>query len=319
MQWRGPAQMLKAIKQRVKNLLETILDVEIRNRKRRIPGMISTEERLFLMKCGRLMADEPGAIVDLGTWLGASSASLAEGVKESGFPGRNNDSMIFSIDRFRWEESMQVSYLSRHAHLHYLPGESFLPQSRTYLREYNEEIELIESDLEKYEWERGPIKILHVDAMKSEGLSRQIARSFFPSLAENSILIYQDFKHWYTPWVHLIHFRLKERFKPMHEVETGGSVAFRTRETLSEDEIARATALNSISEEEVQRAFEYSFSITKKKYDPKIAAAHVMYFVHQNQRKKAMELYKKYSKVGCANDADMIKTLDFMESRFRDA
>lgn len=308
--------MSKAIKQRVKELLESVLDVEIKNRKRRIPGMISTEERQFLMKCARLMAGQPGIIVDLGTWLGASSASLAEGVNESGLNSEKSDNRIITIDRFRWEESMNVHYLSPHAHLDYLSGESFLPETRTYLRDYEGQIELIESDLEEYDWNGGDIKILHVDAMKSEALSRQIAKSFFPSLEMNSILIYQDYKHWYTPWIHLIHFRLEEYFTFMHEVDTGGTVAFRTCNSIPEEVAAMATDFNSFSEEEIEMAFEHSFSITREESAPKIAAAHVMFFVHKDNREKAASWFKTYSERGYAEDSDMVKTLEYLENRF---
>ena len=50
---------------------------------------------------------------------------------------------------------------------------------------------------------RGPIKILLVDAMKSSELAKAITMNFFPSLLEGVLLIHQDYKHYFTPWIHV--------------------------------------------------------------------------------------------------------------------
>ena len=56
---------------------------------------------------------------------------------------------------------------------------------------------------------RGPIKILLVDAMKSAKPAPANSRKFFPSLTANAALIQQDYKHYYTPWIHVLQHRLR--------------------------------------------------------------------------------------------------------------
>src|SRR5262249_36968337 len=43
------------------------------------PGMISAAERSFYSRCAASMAAEAGCVVDLGYWMGATTAALAEG------------------------------------------------------------------------------------------------------------------------------------------------------------------------------------------------------------------------------------------------
>lgn len=308
--------MFLSVKQRIKNSLESLFGIEIKNRKRRIPAMISTEERFFLMRCGRVMAGKPGIYVDLGTWLGASTASIAEGILETEIEPANANERIHSFDLFRWEDSMNVEYLSDNAHLDYIPGESFLPETRTYLRDYHGLIKLTEADLTSYQWTGGGIKLLHVDAMKSRLLSQEIAKNFFPSLTHKSILIYQDFKHWYTPWIHVIHYRLKDYFSTYHEVQRGGTVAFRTEQLVSVKKVTSVIDFGNVGKSEVDDAFKHSFSITTETSHPKIAAAHVMYYVHAGCRDQAYSLFSSYSDMGYGNDGDMVKTEAFMSHKF---
>jgi hypothetical protein len=308
--------MVPSIKGRIKDFIENHFEVEIRKKRSQIPGMISAEERLFLRECSRDMQKVPGVIVDLGTWLGASAASLAEGIRDISEKHDQTNKMIYTFDRFLWEESMDVTYLPDDAYLDYREGDSFLPQTRTNLKDYQNVIQLAEEDLGKYVWDKGEIKLLHVDAMKSLAVSRIIARNFYPSLAKDSILIHQDFKHWYTPWIHLMHFRLRNYFSFIHEVKKGGMVAFRTDEILNAEMISHATDFQSFQHNEVDDAFEFSFSITSESAKPKIAAAHVMHYVHEGKQAEAESLFKAYSRLGYAKDNDMCRAKEFIKNQF---
>lgn len=296
------------IKQKIKLFLENFFDVSIIKNEQIIVGMISPEERELFKSYSEKMADKPGAIVDLGTWMGASAAAFAEGLRIENDEFNTENGRIYTFDRFIWEESMNVSFIDSDRICKYEPGESFLPEVRKNLSRYTKVIELSRADLRNYKWERNGIKILHVDAMKGWDLCTGIARGFYSHLQKESLLIHQDYKHWYTPMIHILQYRLREYFSFYHEVDTGGTVVFLTKSELPDDVILKASDFSSIEDEEVEKAFEYSFSLINEKYWPKIAAAHVMCFVHRDEISKARKLFEKYDKRGYAASGDMKNT-----------
>jgi hypothetical protein len=171
-----------------------------------MPAMISLDEGAFYEESAAAFVGKPGAILDLGCWLGGTSVALARGLMRN---ERHNETVL-GFDLFLWERWMPagISYCL------YQTGDSFLPEARRLTRDHGgRKIELIQADLTTYNWTGGLIKILLVDAMKSEALTRQIGKSFYPSLSAGALLIHQDFKHFHTSWIHLLQYGLREYFR----------------------------------------------------------------------------------------------------------
>ena len=184
----------------------------------------------------------------------------------------------------------------------YLPGESFLPEARRRVESYRGVIELIKADLKSHVWTGGPIKLLLVDAMKNRGLARAITMSFFPSLTEQSILIHQDFKHFYTPWIHILQYRLRQHFRPLQDVRTSGTLAFVTCRTISTSAAHDAGDFDHVSDGEVTDAFQYALSLVDQEGKAAVAAAHTMYFVHQGRSADAWTTFERYRTAGFPMD-----------------
>jgi hypothetical protein len=259
-----------------------------------VPGMITEAERAFYTDCSRRLADVDGAIVDLGCWMGATAVALAQGVR-----GKTGDHAqgprVYAYDRFVWESWMDNSR-PQHPQLHcdYRPGESFLPEARWLVRRYGGPIELIPADLSSYVYQGGPIKLLLVDAMKSKELARSITREFFPSLKEGAILIHQDFKHFYTSWIHLLQYRLRDHFRLLHSVPGSGTVAFVTQRSVGPGAVAAAVQFEEFPADEVQQAFQYSLDLVGIDRPADVAAAHVMYYVHTGRSQQARNTFRRY-------------------------
>jgi hypothetical protein len=187
-----------------------------------IPGMVSSDEMAFFTESAARYVGREGAIVDLGCWLGSTSIALAQGILSNRSEADNGNEKVFGLDRFQWEGWMPADI----PYCVYEPGDSFLPEARRVVREYGGgRVELIQADLGVYEWSGGAIKILLVDAMKNEDLAIQIPRNFFPSLVPGSLLIHQDFKHYYTSWIHVLQYQLRQYFRFYRSVGWG-TVAF---------------------------------------------------------------------------------------------
>lgn len=261
-------------------------------------GMTSKSEQQFYTECAREYCDSGGATVDLGSWLCSTAMSLARGMQLSGKNYCLNSSIctnkVFALDRFVWEDWMNrfLPFVS----CDYQPGESFLPEVRRRIKLHREKINLVQADLTNYLWQHGPIKILLVDAMKSWQLCKSIAISFFPYLTENSLLIHQDFKHYYTPWIHILQYRLRNYFRVKYDVPDGGTLAFQVVSRIPAEILYDATRFEEIPSSEITDVFDYSMDLCGFPCGKAaIAAAHIMYFVHTQNADKASEMLELYS------------------------
>jgi hypothetical protein len=262
-------------------------------------GMISKEED-FYSTCARKVRDMNGAIVDLGCWMGATACSLARGATAKEGSVSKEIDRIYAFDRFIWEGWMNPQLPKLFCR--YLPGESFLPEARRRVESYHGGIELVKADLTAYVWKGGPIKLLLVDAMKSRELARTITISFFASLTEQSILIHQDFKHFYTPWIHILQYRLRKHFRVIQDVPASGTLAFVTSQTISTSTAHDAADFEHVSDEEVTETFRYSLSLVGQEGRAAVAAAHTMYFVHQDRSSDAWTTFEGYRTAGFPMD-----------------
>ncbi|MCB0970983.1 MAG: class I SAM-dependent methyltransferase [Acidimicrobiales bacterium] len=247
-------------------------------------GMTAFQEQTYYAECARQLQDSEGALVDLGCWMGSTCLSLARGL------GDSSPDKIHAFDRFIWEEWMDE--YSDGLLCEYRQGESFLPEVRRRTKHVQDRVLLVEADLTSFAWENGDIKLLLVDAMKSAELTQAIAHSFFPSLGPGALLIHQDFKHYYTSWIHILQYRLRSYCHFTHDVPGAGTVAFTLTDRIPANEIVLATDLAEVSEEEADNAFEYSLDLVDG--DGAVAGAHVMHFVHAREPDKARERLQRY-------------------------
>jgi hypothetical protein len=265
-------------------------------------GMTGTAEQAYYAECAKGLRDSPGAIVDLGCWMGSTCVSLARGLGDS---GEKRAGMIYAFDRFIWEDWM--NYQSEQVSCDYVAGESFLPEARRRTREFRDRITLVQADLTQYEWRQGEIKLLLVDAMKSPELARAIACAFYPSLRVGAILIHQDFKHFYTSWIHILQHRMRPLFRFVRNVPVGGTVAFEALEPVSGAVVERATDFGRVEDAEADAAFEYSLGLVGDTGRAAVAAAHVMHFVHRAQPEQARARVGRYQ--GLQSDPEFATAL----------
>jgi predicted O-methyltransferase YrrM len=156
-----------------------------------VPGMLTEREQRLYLWLARDWAQGAGAIVDLGCFLGGSTAFLAEGRAQAGRP-----QPIHAFDRFRISDDLAARYLKG-------PGladtSAFVARS---LSPWAPEVILHAGDLLEAEWREGPIEVLVVDAAKTVEVADHIARQFYTALIPGrSVVVQQDALHWRQPWV----------------------------------------------------------------------------------------------------------------------
>ncbi|MBN3958897.1 glycosyltransferase family 4 protein [Nostoc sp. NMS8] len=265
-----------------------------------ILGMTSMEEQLFLENYAQNEYSGRGEIVELGCWLGSSTISLAMGL-EANSCVTNKNQRIHAYDIFIWCSSanMPQSVIGTSLEGKYKDGDSFLDEYMERINSWSHLIHLHPGNIAEIGWQQGEIECLFIDAMKSWELTNSIIKNFFPYLIpEVSLIIHQDFAHYYTSWIHLIMYRLREYLVPIEHPFIYSSRAFRYIKLIPHELLYNLYSFDSFSETEVEAAFSYSLDITSKKMQPNILAAKVMYFIHvKNVEKAKLELKKTIARL----------------------
>ncbi len=210
--------------ERGRNMAKPWQEVEIPENILTIPGMLAQEEAQYYIWLTESVYEGHGAIVDLGAWLGLSAACLATGLDRGQKKGK-----IFSFDRFEWD----TDYMSPIYDGKLEDGEDFLPAFRQLTALWAHRIEVEKQDLLQYQWNRGPIELLVVDAAKTWELTNSILRGFGPALIpEKSRVLFQDFNYEYCHWLPLLIDSRPDLWEEAEATDGGWTATFRPRREL---------------------------------------------------------------------------------------
>jgi hypothetical protein len=229
-----------------------------------------------------------GAIVDLGCWFGSTTIALAEGLSKN--PSEKaRDAKIEAMDLFKWKEWMEYSVKGSVYEGRFKDDDDFQEVFLEITAPYRNNIVCTKADLSKYRWKGGDIEFLLVDAMKSWKLSNNIQRSFYPFLVPGlSVLLHQDFAHYYPIWIHLHQYRLREYFNPLPDTIQCNSLAFEYVKRIPPELLEKPLSIDDFTPSEIEDAFAYSLSLVAPVNIPHVKAAHVM-AVHAKQGREYSE------------------------------
>ncbi len=214
--------------------------------------MLSHEEKQYLTWLTSTAYDGWGSVIDLGPWLGSSSAALAEGLARSGSPGP-----VHSYDLFRWE-----SYMGDTADFGLPVGADFIEIFDRNVEPWGSRIEAHKADLLRARWEGGPIEILFVDAAKSWTLLAAILETFGKDLvAGRSRVVLQDFRHFHHVFLPLVFGGRTQDWERLESVDVGTTVTYRPKPPPSE----RSAAVRLVGEAEY--GFEETVEILERCLD----------------------------------------------------
>jgi hypothetical protein len=269
-------------------------------------GMTSRTEQEYLAKYGEELYKGDGEIVDLGCWLGSTTIPLVDGLlKNPAFS--ESGRKVFAYDLFIWFDWMNSSAAGTELSGTFVEGDSFVEEYLKRIGHRSEHVEVRSGDLKEIGWGGGQIEFLLVDAMKGWDLANAIIRDFYPSLIPGrSFVFHQDFAHYFTPWIHLIHWKLRDHFEFAYEVSRSQSVVFKCTKAIAIETVAGPFSFDSFAKDEVSAAFEYSRSRVSEDKLPNIAAAEVMWFLHQEKFDEAERLFSEFRSKNVPLKMDMI-------------
>jgi hypothetical protein len=252
-----PDPLIKVVKLMNKNLVvDRTVDAPI-------VGMLSSQELQYLYEYTKTEYSGIGAIVDLGCWLGSSTIAMATGLVENTKPQVKNR-QIHAYDIFIWESWMDAcgGVDGRDLKTKFKPGDSFFEEYQRQTAPWEKQICAHPGDLLQLGWQGGEIEFLFIDAMKSWELTNSIIYDFFPCLVpDRSIVVQQDFSHYYTYWIHLIMYRFRDYFEVVRDIPHSGSVVFKYIKQIPDEQLKQSYALESFSADEIDNAFSYSASL----------------------------------------------------------
>jgi hypothetical protein len=278
-------------------------------------GMTSKTEQQYFARYGAEIYRGKGEIVDLGCWLGSTTIPLVEGLlKNPAFA--DSDRKVFAYDLFVWYDWMNQSVIGTDLAGKYREGESFVEEFERRTAKYAARIEVRAGDLVKIGWRGGAIEFLLIDAMKNWELANAIVRDFFPSLVPNeSRILHQDYAHFFTPWIHLLQWRLRDYFELDEEVPRSQSVVFKYTKKIPDELLSKNYSFESFDDAEADRAFEYAMNLVSKEKLPNVAAAKVMWFAHQEKIEQAESELKKFLSKGVALEKDLKTVSDLISQK----
>jgi hypothetical protein len=177
--------------------LETLAgeDEEPSSSVRRIPTMLAPETRRYYKWVAKT-CEYAGDVVDLGSWMGSSTACLAEGLSEN---PRRKDRRVHAYDSFIWRDWMRTyTDDSQLLAANIREGECFLDYFHEYTAPFRHLINVHQSLLKTgteqaavptLEWRGGPVAILVMDFAHDRASNEAMWRVFSPSFQSGSTIV----------------------------------------------------------------------------------------------------------------------------------
>jgi hypothetical protein len=277
-------------------------------RKEKAFGMTSRQEQRWLRTYAARDYQGSGAIVDLGCFFGATTIALAEGLALN---SAARQKAIHAYDLFIWDEDFEIWARGREVEGQFRSGESFLADFLRRTAPWREFIVVHQEDLMEAQWRNGPIEFLLVDAMKTPETASAILRGFFPHLIPgNSFVAQQDFAHCYTPWIHLLTYRLRNYFSVATDLPASGTTVFRCEKEIPLETVTMNLSPTASSTEEIEAAFDYSLKIASERKKGNVVAAKAMAYIERGEIDRAREIVAqtKYGPDSIAGELEQIKT-----------
>ena len=162
----------------------------------KVPTMLAPDEQALYAWLTGVWMEDIGDVVDLGCFVGGSTARLAAGLAATG-----RRAHLHAYDRFACDDALKARMLYP-AGIAPFDGPDTLPLVRELLAPWQDRITLHPGQIQELGWDGGPIELLFMDASKKIPFMDRMAEQFFPSLVPGkSLVIQQDYLHWRTPWV----------------------------------------------------------------------------------------------------------------------
>lgn len=220
-----------------------------------IPAMTTEAERELFYSLVRHHAHE-GAVIELGAWLGASTAWIAAGIRDAGV-----DHKAQVYDRFqskRGHAEKVKAFYAEHGGDGAMPEGDCLAQFRSNLGPLIEYVEPHKAEIANIQWGDEKIAVLITDAPKRVPEISAVLTALRGGLQPGSIMAWQDLCHFPSYDIPACLYRLSLYFDFKAAAVPGTTLAFEVTEQWDADAVSVPTlALQRWSVNEVRDAWDW--------------------------------------------------------------
>jgi hypothetical protein len=209
-----------------------------------IPAMTTDAERLCYYR-HTLDCASRGAVVELGAWLGASTAYIAAGIRDA---GAKTKAQVY--DRFVWKPEAHNKKAGGPL------GMSQLDAFRQNLGPLLEYVDVHPGELNSLRWNGGDISLLVCDAPKRIAEISTALTTFTGSMPVGSLMAWQDFAYFPSYDIPAALMRLSRHVAFVEAVYPGTTAVFRVEQPWTAKDVSpSALALEQWTADEVEAAW----------------------------------------------------------------
>lgn len=222
-----------------------------------IAAMTTDAERECYYRLAREAAPK-GTIVELGAWLGASTAYIAAGIRDSGINGK---ALVFDKFESKGNHIRKVKAFYSKRNIDKAPvGPSLkafkdnLGPLMDYVRPKQGQIE----DEIRRPWADNSIALLISDAPKRVPQISAVLTALKDALQIGSIMAWQDFCHFPSYEIAACLYRIKDHIEFVEAIVPGTTLVFRVKSRWTAEEVSpEALSLGDWTPSEITAAYDY--------------------------------------------------------------
>lgn len=193
-------------------------DLDLPDSARSIPAMTTEAERQCYYRLTREQSGR-GAVVELGAWLGASTAYIAAGMRDSGVANR-----VHVYDRFVWKPSSHD--VKAGGPIRTTQLEAF----KQYLGPLLNHVDVHVGEVSRVKWTGGNVSLLICDAPKRVPEIASVLAAFSKAMTADSLMVWQDFGYFPSYDIPAVLTCLRSHVEFVEGVYPGTTAVFRVIE-----------------------------------------------------------------------------------------
>lgn len=266
----------------------------------RIPAMTTEAERLCYYRLALEYAAD-GAVVELGPWLGASTAYIAAGMRDAGLPHKVQ---VYDYFRSKPGHAAKVkAWYANHGGGGEIPFGDCLEQFKANLGPLMEYVEPHKGDINKIKWHGDRIAILIADAPKRVPAISAVLTALRHGLQPGSFMAWQDFAHFPSYEIPACLYRLRNHIDFVEAVVPGTTFVFRVRKPWDKPQVSPAAlSLDLWKATDIERAWQYWLEVMPREKAALFQCGRAMFLCDTGHKVEAVSVLQRV----VADDADAI-------------
>jgi hypothetical protein len=196
-----------------------------------------------------------GAIVELGAWMGASTAYIAAGIRDSGVRAKAH---VYDHFKSKPGHIQKVKAFYEKEGLDKVPTGPCLEAFEQNLGPLMEFVEPHAGAIEQMQWGKEPIALLVTDAPKRVPAISAVLTRLRDALQPGAIMAWQDFCHFPSYEIPACLYRLRDHLEFVEAVVPGTTLVFRVKSQWNLAEVTEgALSLKRWTPEQITEAWTY--------------------------------------------------------------